>query len=318
VAETLDFHWLLPTGGARIEQLAALARAADRLGYTGVLAPAGSQYEDPWLVTAALAPQTERLKFLVTVRPGTLSPALAAQMAATHQRISGGRLLLNVVAGGQSAEQRRFGDWLSQDERYARAEEFVTIVRGVWGGESFDFSGTFYDVEEALVPEAPDPVPSLYMAGSSPAAGPVAARHADVHLTWGEAPAAVAEQIDLIGGQAARHGRSMRFGVRLYVITRDTAREARAEAKRLRAGPGVVADGAAGTALADSHALIGSHAEVADRIEEYHEFGVSEFVLSGYPQLEEAYWFGEGVLPLLRQRGLAGAWTTPAPERVSA
>src|SRR6188472_1709219 len=125
-------HWFLPTSGdsrtvvpfgpdghrrpPTLDYLAQIARAADDLGYTGVLTPTGTWCEDSWLVTAALLRETKRLKFLVAFRPGALSPTLAAQKAATYQRISGGRLLLNIVTGGEPAGQRRFGDWLDDDE----------------------------------------------------------------------------------------------------------------------------------------------------------------------------------------------------------
>ncbi|WP_169978537.1 LLM class flavin-dependent oxidoreductase [Microbispora sp. H10836] len=381
----MRFHWFLPTSGdgraitggghglARrhgqaaasasrpptIDYLAQVARAAEQAGFEAVLTPTGTYCEDAWLVTAALTQVTTRLKFLVAFRPGALSPTLAAQMAATYQRISGGRLLLNVVTGGEAAEQRRFGDHLGKDERYARTDEFLSIARGAWDGP-LDFRGNYYEVEGAAVAERPDPVPELYFGGSSAAAGPVAARHVDVYLTWGEPPSQVAAKLDWMRELAAAEGRTLRFGIRLHVITRDTSKEAWAEAKRLldqispediasaravlsrsesvgqqrmlalhegyRAGshggrvrdleihPGLWAGvglvrGGAGTAL------VGSHAEVADLVEEYASLGVEEFVLSGYPHLEEAFWFGEGVLPELRRRGLLGA---PAPVRLSA
>ncbi|GII67040.1 alkanesulfonate monooxygenase [Sphaerisporangium krabiense] len=382
---SLRFHWFLPTSGdsrsliggghglqrghgrasaaayrpPSIDYLGQIARSAEQLGFDAVLTPTGTWCEDAWLVTAALTQQTRTLRFLVAFRPGFVSPTLAAQMAATYQRISGGRLLLNVVTGGETAEQRRFGDRLSKDERYARTDEFLSIVRGAWSGTPYDFSGVHYQVEGATVAEPPAPVPELYFGGSSAAAGRVAARHVQTYLTWGEPPAQVGEKIAWVRGLAAEEGRTLRFGVRLHVIARDTSEEAWAEAGRLLAGldpedvrtaqqtlarsesvgqkrmlalhegfrrdgggvhdleihPGLWAGvglvrGGAGTAL------VGSHAEVADLIEEYAAQGVAEFVLSGYPHLEEAYWFGEGVLPELRRRGaLDGA---RAPVRLSA
>jgi alkanesulfonate monooxygenase len=335
-----------------IEYLAQVARAAEQLGFTGVLTPTGTWCEDAWLVTAALIRETQRLKYLVAFRPGYTSPTLAAQMAATYQRISRGRLLLNVVTGGESAEQRRFGDHLSHDERYARTGEFLDVVRGAWSGTPYDFTGKYYEVSGATVMAPPEPIPQVYFGGSSPAAGPVAARYVDVYLTWGEPPAQVAEKIAWMRGLAREAGRTLRFGIRLHVITRDTAKDAWAEAARMldsiapseiarsqqalarsesvgqrrmrelhetyRSGGGAdgleiypnlwagigLVRGGAGTAL------VGSHEQVADRIEEYAALGIEEFIFSGYPHLEEAYWFGEGVLPELRRRGvvrLAGA-----------
>jgi alkanesulfonate monooxygenase len=360
------FHWFLPTSGdgrtlvggghgadvrgvqrePDIEYLAQIARTAEQLGFEGVLTPTGTLCEDAWLTTAALTRETERLKFLVAFRPGLLSPTLAAQMAATYQRLSRGRLLLNIVTGGETAEQARFGDHLGHDERYARTDEFLTVLRGAWTEAPFDFSGNYYDVEGATVREVPDPVPHLYFGGSSGAAGPVAARHADVYLTWGEPPDQVRRKIEWVRELAADEGRTLRFGIRLHVVTRDSAKEAWAAANRLLddldpaeitaaqqnlarsesvgqqrmralhetfrkggsshdleiypnlwAGVGLVRGGA-GTAL------VGSHAQVAERIEEFAALGIDEFILSGYPHLEEAYWFGEGVLPELARRGL--------------
>ncbi|MER7751822.1 LLM class flavin-dependent oxidoreductase [Kitasatospora sp. NPDC097643] len=372
---SLTFHWFLPTNGDSrqivggghgstpgvagadrppgVAYLGQIARSAEQLGFEGVLTPTGAWCEDAWLTTAMLTQVTERLKYLVAFRPGQISPTLAAQMAATYQRQSGGRLLLNVVTGGESAEQRAYGDFLDKDARYARTGEFLDITRRLWAGETVDHHGPHLRVERAKLNRLPDPVPAVYFGGSSPAAGDVAARYADVYLTWGEPPAQVREKIGWIRELAAARGRVVRFGIRLHVITRDTAAQAWAETERLLAGmdpqrvrqtqralaesesegqrrmlalhggsaerlevyPGLWAGigllrGGAGTAL------VGSHREVADLIAEYHELGIDEFVLSGMPHLEEAYWFGEGVLPLLAARNL---WRRPgarAGERV--
>jgi alkanesulfonate monooxygenase len=295
---------------------------------------------------------TERLRFLVAFRPGFVSPTLAAQMASTFQRQTGGRLLLNVVTGGESHEQRAYGDFLDKDARYRRTGEFLHIVRDLWDGKAVDLEGEHLRVEDARLARLPDPVPQVYFGGSSPAAGEVAARHADVYLTWGEPPGQVAEKIAWIRGSAAEHGRTLRFGIRLHVITRDTAEQAWAEASRLLDGFGHEAVEAVQAGLARSEsegqqrmlalhggsrdrleihpnlwagiglvrggagtALVGSHDEVAERIKEYHALGIEEFVLSGYPHLEEAYWFGEGVLPKLRAQGL---WTHPFRPAASA
>jgi alkanesulfonate monooxygenase len=317
-----------------------VARAAEQSGFEAALTPTSSWCPDPWLLTAALTQVTERLKFLVAFRPAFLSPALAAQMASTYQRMSGGRLLINIVAGGDDAEQRRYGDFLGKEARYAQAGEFLAVLRRALDGEVVDFEGEHVRVQGAHVPE-PVAAPAIYFGGSSAAAIGVAAAHADVYLTWGEPPGQVAEKLDRVRAAAERAGRVLRFGIRLHVIARDTGEEAWAETRRLLAGldpaaieraqaklrasgsegqrrmlalhggrtdqlevsPGLWAGvglvrGGAGTAL------VGSHEEVADRIEEYHALGIDEFVLSGYPHLEEAYRFGEGVAPVLRRRGL--------------
>jgi alkanesulfonate monooxygenase len=364
----LTFHWFLPTYGdsrylvggghgvstttaagarpATLGYLGQIARSAEQLGFEGALTPTGAWCEDAWLSTAMLAEVTERLKFLVAFRPGLVSPTLAAQMAATFQRHSGQRLLLNVVTGGESHEQRAYGDFLDKKARYARCDEFLSIVRALWRGERVDHVGEHLRVEGAELTRVPDPVPELYFGGSSPEAGDVAARHTDVYLTWGEPPAQVAEKISWIRRLAAAQGRTVRFGIRLHVIARDTAEQAWAEAERLLAAldPETIERVQGGLARSESEgqrrmlglhggstanleiypnlwagvglvrggagtALVGSHAEVAERIEEYHALGIDEFVLSGHPHLEEAYWFGEGVLPLLAHKGL---WRHPA------
>ncbi len=361
----LTFHWFLPTngdsrdivggghgvpvgsaGGVRpltIGYLGQIARSAEQLGFAGALTPTGAWCEDAWLTTAMLAEVTERLKFLVAFRPGLISPTLAAQMASTFQRLSGGRLLLNVVTGGESAEQRSYGDFLDKDARYARTDEFLTITRALWRGETVDHDGEHLHVEGARLTRLPDPVPEVYFGGSSAAAGPVAVRHTDVYLTWGEPPAQVARKLDWIRGLGGAH---LRFGIRLHVISRDTAEQAWSVADRLLAGisPDAIETVQAGLRRSESEgqrrmldlhggsrdgllvspnlwagvglvrggagtALVGSHLEVADRISEYAELGITEFILSGYPHLEEAYWFGEGVLPELQRRGL---WRHPA------
>ncbi len=255
---SLTFHWFLPTYGdsrhvvggghglpagaaggerpATLGYLTQIARAAEDLGFEGALTPTGAWCEDAWLTTAMPARETERLKFLVAFRPGIIAPTLAAQMAATFQRHSGGRLLLNVVTGGESHEQRAYGDFLGKDDRYARTGEFLGIVRELWEGRTVDFSGEQLRVAGARLARVPDPVPPVYFGGSSPAAGEVAARAADVCLTWGEPPAEVERKIAWIRGPADRAGRRVRFGIRLHVITRDTAEAAWAEAQRLLDG----------------------------------------------------------------------------------
>jgi alkanesulfonate monooxygenase len=354
---TLRLHWFLPTAGdsrtvvpfgpnghqrpPTIEYLAQVAHAAEDLGFEAVLTPTGTWCEDAWLVTAALARETKRLKFLVAFRPNSISPTLAAQKAATFQRITGGRLLLNIVSGGDDTEQRRFGDWLDHDERYDRTDEFLSVLKGALSGRPYDFEGRYFKVEGATVNQVPVPQPELFFGGASSAAEEVAAKHVDVHLTWGETPEMVKPRLARLRELAAEHGRTLRFGIRLHTITRDRAADAWAETDRFLEALDPKAVKAAQAALAKSSsvgqqrmqalhggskddlvvspnlwagiglvrggagtALVGSHREVADRIEEYHELGFDEFILSGHPHVEEAYWFGEGVMPELRRRGL--------------
>jgi alkanesulfonate monooxygenase len=317
-----------------------IARSAEALGFAGALTPASSWCEDAWVMGAALTQVTRSFRYMVAMRPGLMSPTLAAHMAATFQRVSDGRLLLNVVTGGDDVEQRRFGDHLDKVARYERCGEFLHVFNELWDGEAVTFAGRHIDVEQARIVPA-ERRPEIFLGGSSAPALDVAARHADVYLTWGEPPEAVTAKLDALRERAEALGRQLRFGIRLHVIARDTSEEAWLQAQRLLdgldpaeiaraqeiqrasqsegqrrmvelhggrtedleiypnlwAGVGLVRGGA-GTAL------VGSHEEVAERIVEYHELGIDEFILSGYPHLEEAYRVGEGVLPVLRRRGL--------------
>src|SRR5919108_1524679 len=198
----LSVHWFLPTAGDSrdvvgfgptvsrrdpdLDYLGQVARAAEKVGFDAVLTPIGTWCEDAWVATAALIGQTRTLRFLVAFRPGFISPTLAAQQAATFQRLSGGRLLLNVVTGRRPGEQRRFGDWHDHDTRYARTAEFLTVLRGAWSGTPFDFAGEHYRVAGATVSAPPSPRPPIFFGGSSDAGKQVAAEHADVWLMWGE------------------------------------------------------------------------------------------------------------------------------------
>src|SRR3984885_2281626 len=202
----LKFHWFLPTQGdgrglietgdappagvagglreASIAYLTQVATAAENLGFEAALTPTGGWCDDAWVVTAMLAETSERLKFLIAFRPGLVSPTLAAQMAATFQWHSGGRLLLTAVAAGVAAEQRAFVDSLGKDERYRRTGEFLGIVRRLWGVEQVNFEGEYLRVEGAGIHRLPNPAPEIYFGGSSPIAGEIAAAHSDVYLTW--------------------------------------------------------------------------------------------------------------------------------------
>ena len=349
--DKINVLWFLPThgdsrylgtseGGRAVDlpYLKQVAQAADQLGYYGVLLPTGRSCEDSWVVASALAPLTERLRFLVAVRPGLQSPTLAARMTATLDRISGGRLLVNVVTGGDPQENKGDGIFLSHAERYEVTREFLDIYKRVLAGETVAHRGRHFAIEDGrlLFPPVQQPHPPLYFGGSSREANDVAAEQIDKYLTWGEPPALVAEKLDTVRELAAKKDRKVSFGIRLHVIVRETAAKAWeaaedlisrlddttiAEAQKvfarmdsvgqsrmsqlhgghrdklevspnLWAGVGLVRGGA-GTAL------VGDPDTVAERIDEYRRLGIDSFILSGYPHLEEAYRFGELVLPRL-------------------
>ena len=200
-----------------------------------MLLPTGRSCEDSWVIASALVPLTKRLRFLVAIRPGLQSPTLTARMTATLDRISNGRLLINVVTGGDPAENKGDGIFLSHDKRYAVTDEFLEIYTRLLAGESFDYKGEHLSVEDSriLFPPVQTPHPPLYFGGSSPAGEAVAARRIQKYLTWGEPPAAVGEKVARMRALAAAQGREMSFGIRLHVIVRDTNEEAWAEAAKL-------------------------------------------------------------------------------------
>ncbi|WP_238122003.1 MULTISPECIES: FMNH2-dependent alkanesulfonate monooxygenase [unclassified Xanthobacter] len=364
-AEQANVLWFLPTHGdghhlgtshkareVTLAYLRQIAQATDQLGYYGVLIPTGRSCEDSWIIASALAAFTERLRFLVAVRPGLLSPAVAARMTATLDRISGGRALINVVTGGDPVENRGDGFFSDHAERYEITAEFLEIYTRLLKGEAVTFSGKHLKVDggKLLYPPVQQPHPPLFFGGSSAPAHDVAARQVQKYLSWGEPPAQVAGKIRDIRTRAAAVGREVTFGIRLHVIVRDTTAEAWAAAEdliryvddktiadaqqvfarmdsegqrrmsalhggrrdrlevtpNLWAGVGLVRGGA-GTAL------VGDPQTVAARMKEYMAIGIDTFVLSGYPHLEEAYRFGESVLPLLPRAAETGAPGAAAP-----
>jgi len=353
-----DVLWFLPTHGdgrylgaaegardVSLTYLRQIAQASDDLGYYGVLLPTGRSCEDSWVIASALAPLTKRLRFLVAVRPGLQEPAMAARMAATLDRISDGRLLINVVTGGDPVELKGDGVFLPHGERYEVTDEFLTIWRGLMAGETVSFEGKHLRSENGRVIFTPvqAPYPPLYFGGSSPAGIEVAADHCDVYLTWGEPPAGVAEKIATAKAAAEKRGKTFSYGIRLHVIVRETEGEAWEAADRLisKLDDETIAQAQATLKRQDSvgqsrmmalhngsrdnlqvspnlwagvglvrggagTALVGSADQVADRMKEYIDLGIDRFILSGYPHLEEAYRFAELVFPKLPLRDTTG------------
>ncbi len=343
--------WFLPTHGdgrhlgtsigarsVNLNYLRQIAQASDELGYFGVLLPTGRSCEDSWIIASALAPLTERLRFLVAVRPGLQSPSVAARMTATLDRVSSGRLLINVVTGGDPVENKGDGIFLAHDERYEVTREFLTIYKGLLAGQRVDFSGRHIKVEDArlLFPPTQAGGPPLYFGGSSDAGIDVAADTVDKYLTWGEPPEQVAQKIRGVEAVARTRGRKLSFGIRLHVIVRETNAEAWQAAEDLirHVDTKTIAGAQAIFARMDSvgqrrmlalhqgsrdkleispnlwagvglvrggagTALVGDPQTVAARMREYMALGIDTFILSGYPHLEEAYRFAELVFPLL-------------------
>lgn len=361
----LDFFWFIPTSGdgpylgstegARAPDpryLAEIARAADRLGYGGVLLPTGSGFEESFTVASYLAAVTERLKFLVAIRPGTASPTFYARLAAALDRVSGGRSLLNIVVGGNPVELAGDGIFLPHDTRYDHAREFFDVWESLIETGHADLDGKFIKVQGARLnyPPVQQPRPPLWFGGSSDAAIDFAADRVDTYLTWGEPPAQVGEKLDRVRKAAAARGREVKFGLRLHFIVRETEAEAWAAADRLisklsdadiaraqtimrhqsdsvgQARMNALNDGTrkglevspnlwTGVGLVRGGAgtaLVGTPEVVAERLREYQALGIDTVIGSGYPHLEEAYRVAELLFPAL------GIGTASAPVRPAA
>ncbi|MBG1270556.1 FMNH2-dependent alkanesulfonate monooxygenase [Nostoc sp. WHI] len=328
------------TGGRAVSfpYLRQIAQAVDDLGYTGALLPTGRSCEDAWIVASTLVSLTRQMRFLVAVRPGLVSPGVAARMAATFDRLSGGRLLINVVTGGDPIELAGDGLHLSHDGRYELTDEFLTVWRQIVAGEEINFTGEHLNIQggKLLFPPIQKPYPPLWFGGSSAIAQGVAAKHVDVYLTWGEPPDQVAEKITSVRRLAEAEGRTLQFGIRMHVIVRETESEAWDAANELirYVDEKAIANAQKAYSRMDSvgqsrmtqlhkgsretleispnlwagvglvrggagTALVGDAHTVAKRMLEYADLGIDSFILSGYPHLEEAYRVAELLFPHL-------------------
>lgn len=344
---SIDFGWFLPTMGdtekigpptrpATADYLTQVARAAEDAGFVFALVPVGTTCEDAWLASSVVAGRTDKLKFLVAMRPGFIAPTVAAKMSNTLDQLTRGRVLINVVTGGFPAELAADGDFTDHDARYVRTQEFMQVVRKAWTlGKCWSHEGTYYKVECGDVHPRPyqKPCPPFYFGGASDAAKKVGVEEADVYLLWGEPLDMVRERIADMRDRAASIGRTLRFGLRINVVVRESDAQARADAEALVAdipdrfqdmmskhmagsdsageqrqrelreraegdwlGPNLWA-GIGRARLGVGTALVGDGAGVAARLREYVDAGIDTFILSGYPHLEEAQRFGRYVIP---------------------
>lgn len=349
----MNLYWFIPlhgdgrylgsTKGARkidFPYIQQIAQAADQLGYQGVLLPTGKGCEDSWIVAASLISSTEKLRFLVAVRPGIMTPTQSARMTSTLDRLSGGRVSINVVTGGDPVELKGDGLFYSHQERYEITDEFLDVWQKLMAGETVNYKGKHLNIEdgELIYPSLQRPYPPIFFGGSSDPAIEISGKYVECYLTWGEPLKDVEEKLNKVRLAAVKYGREVKFGIRLHIIARETEEEAWTaadkliehisqdvidEAKKifarydsvgqqrmaklntgktdresltiapnLWAGIGLIRGGA-GTAL------VGSAEQVTERIKEYAALGIDNFILSGYPHLEEAYRVKELLFPLL-------------------
>lgn len=319
---------------ATFEYQRALAQQADRTGWDVTLVAElnlndikGPEADclEAWTTAAALAPLTERLELMAAVRPNFRLPALVAKEAATIDQISNGRFTLNVVSAWWQAESDEYGGaWVQHDERYARTEEFLAVLKGMWTKERFSLEGRYYKIKEAHL--APKPVqkpwPTLYAGGESPAAKDLIARECDAYLMHGDPAEALAPKIEDMRARRAKHPElpPLRFGVAGYAIVRNSDAEVKTEIARItdvRAsarGYASYQDFIKGSQLETNVSLedysvsnrglrtglVGSPQQVADQVRALEHIGIDLLLLQSSPQREEMQRFSEDVFPLVR------------------
>lgn len=317
------------------------AQAHEAAGFDRILCPLHSTDADPFSVISHAVAHTDKIAFMLAHRPGFIAPTVAARKLATLDQLSGGRLAVHIISGGDDEEQQRDGDFLSHDERYARTDEYLDVVRKVWSADlPFDHEGKYYRTKGSYSEVKPAQKPHLpiYFGGASPAALHVAGKHADVYALWGETHQQVRDIISRVNAEAAKNGRQPPgYSVSFRPILADTeaAAWARADAileetRRLRAlnglgvGSAKQSEGAqrllAAAALGDRHdkrlwtavaretggrsnstALVGTPEQVADALLDYYDLGVTTFLIRGFDPLEDAIDYGRKLIPLTRE-----------------
>lgn len=349
----LEFGWFLPTAGdttcygdpsrfipPSAELFDRVILAAEAAGFEYFLVPVASTCWEAWISSAMAVAKTKRIKALVAARPGYVSSVQLAKMGATFDRLSGGRLAVNLIAGQSEAEAVSEGITLAKEDRYALMDEDVTIMKALWSQRGgVDFDGRFHTLRGAHVHPRPlqQPYPRFYLGGGSMEAWALSAKHADIHLFWGDTPDRIAANIATIRGLAAQHGRqdALGFGMRLQILCRETEAAAWDAAHELvrdvtAAQTRFIRTHYAGSAanrrvqeLALHHGeLIGPHLwtgvtrvrpgagivvvgdprQCADTLQQFIDLGCESFCLSGYLHDEEATRFARWVRPLLMQR----------------
>ena len=347
----LEFGWFLPTSGdttcygdsasfipPSAELFDRVILAAEAAGFEYFLVPVSPTCWEAWISSAMAVARTRRIKALVAARPGYISPVQLAKMAATFDRLSGGRLAINLIAGHSEAETEAEGVTLAKQDRYALMDEDVSIMKALWTAHGpVDFSGRFHTLKGARISPQPLQVPRFYLGGGSADAWEVSAKHSDVHLFWGDTPERIAGNMVTLRSMAARHGRAdqIGFGMRLQILCRETEAEAWAAANELVRGVTEAQTRYIRTHYASSVAnqrvqqlarehgdLIGPHLwtgvtrvrpgagivvvgdprQCAATLQQFIDLGCTSFCLSGYLHDEEASRFARWVRPLLAER----------------
>ena len=353
------FDWFIPIDGdgkragtiqaerpPTFDYLRQVVQTAEDRGFHSLLIPTRfanglfseeAPLAETWTTATALAAVTQRIRFLVAVRPGFISLGLFAQMAAALHQISGGRLDINIVPGGIQNDFERLGEVSDHATRYERAEEFIEACRALWSKPGpVSYSRRFYRLDGAFCSPSPgEKGPKFYLGGVSERAMSLSARQADVHLGWIEPLADTAKRLEALREHFKQTGRSPLLGIRSHLVVRDTEEEAWNAAEELiaHADPRVKAQrraAIAGTPMVGQQAqarevpdhrlaphlwnglsevrvncgsaLVGTPEQVSDELFSYWKLGIDEFILSGFPHVEECHRVADRVLPLLKDK----------------
>jgi alkanesulfonate monooxygenase len=351
------FSWFIPIDGDGIhlgtiaperppsfDYLKSVVQTAERQGFYSLLIPTrfvnglfdeGAPLMETWTTATALAAVTQRIRFLIAIRPGFITAGLLAKMVATLDQISQGRVDINIVPGGIQHDFERFGVEIDHDGRYDQAEELMQACRALWQGGITDFSGTYITLRGARCSPTPYGTPRFYQGGASPRAESLAARQAEVYLFWIEPADRLTERIERVSAQYHACGRQPQFGLRTHLIVHDDPDTAWAMADSLiaAADPAVLRQRQAVTAgtqmtgqqvqaaqVAEHRvgphlwnglstvrvncgtAIVGTPDQVTDELLSYWGLGIDEFILSGFPHVEECERVSQQIIPLLRDK----------------
>jgi alkanesulfonate monooxygenase len=325
-----------------VDYVRRFAQAHEQAGFDRILIGYFSNGADGFVVASYAAFVTEKLKLMLAHRPGFVAPTVAARKLATLDQFSGGRLAVHIITGGDDGEQRKDGDFLSHDERYARTGEYVEILRRIWTADKpVDHEGRYYRFQRASPDVRPvqQPYPPIYFGGASDAAIEIAGKHADVYALWGEPLEEAARTIARVRASAARHGRSVRFSLSTRPVLADTegaawdrARQIIETIRRIRgqamlpgagalpqnigsqrllqaAAKGTVLDqrlwtevAAATGARGNTTALVGTPVQVGESLLKYYDLGVTTFLIRGFDPLDDAIDYGRELIPFVRRQ----------------
>jgi alkanesulfonate monooxygenase len=316
--------------------LGSLVETAAEMGFSSLLTATNFHAEhDAWTASVATLARTQGAGLLIAVRPGMFHPAIFAKMAATAATFFPGRVRINVVTGSNPAENAMYGDAETHDTRYARTHEWISLVKRLWTEAVVDHDGAFYQCRGAVLEPKPSPMIPIYVGGHSAPAQQLSAELADVYLVWADTLDGVAARVATMRAAEQAAGRSVRIGMRCHVVVRETEAEAWQAAERLisRIDPTVRASFIEVSGRADSEgqrrqqalasgssllvepnlwagvglartgvgvAIVGDPDQVHEKLRAYQALGISTFILSGYPHLEECRRFGELVMPRWR------------------